>query len=179
MDECCLVFSLRSTGPEYIYRQGILQKETGGNHTAADFDGDCNGTDFYMAAQRISGIMSELPGSPCGTLKAHMERRNITQEGLVAKSGVSYRTIARLRNDPEFRPSKANAIAICIGLQLEPVLQRDWLNKLGIVMSSSTSDIFYELLMSSLYKQPVSVFNEKLIEHGYPPLSRCVSELDS
>ncbi len=179
MDECCLVFSLRSTGPEYIYRQGILQKETVGNHTAADFDGNCNDTDFYMTAQRISEIMSDLPGSPCGTLKAHMDRRKITVETLVAKSGVSEKTIKRLRSDPEYTPTKRNAVAICIGLQLEPMLQRDWMSKLGIVLTSSTTDIFYELLMGSLYKQPLSVFNEKLQEHGYPPLSRCTDELDS
>ena len=108
-----------------------------------------------------------------------MERRKITVETLVAKSGVSEKTIKRLRSDPEYTPTKKNAIAICIGLQLEPMLQRDWMGKLGIVMTASTTDVFYELLMGSLYKQPLSVFNEKLQEHGYSPLSRCIDELDS
>ena len=179
MDECCLIFSLKSTGPEYIYREGTLQKEVVENRRAADFEGDRYDTDFFAIAQNLAGIIRDLPGSPCGTLKTHMDRRKVTVESLVAKSGVSERTIRRLRSEPEFRPSKSNAIAICIGLQLEPVLQKDWLNKLGIMMSASATDIFYELLMGSLYKQPVSVFNEKLMEHGYPPLSRGVEELDS
>ena len=179
MDECCLIFSLHSIDPAFLYREGRLQKEAVPGRTVAEYEGESCETDFYAAAQQIAGIMGELPGSPCGTLKVHMERRNITLEALVAKSGVSSRTIARLRNDPEFRPTKPNAIAICIGLQLEPMLQRDWLSKLGIVMSSSTSDVYIELLMSSLYKQPLSVFNEKLEKHGYPPLSRGLDQLDS
>lgn len=180
MDECCLVFALRNDGPEYIYREGTLQKEVVSGRTAADFESSrTDAGDFFAAAQRLSAIMNDLPRSPCGTLKAHMERKKITQEALVAKSGVSDRTINRLRNDPEYTPSKTNALAICIGLQLEPMLQRDWLGKLGIVMTASPTDVFYELLMGSLYKQPLSVFNEKLQEHGYPPLSRCIDELDS
>ncbi len=179
MDECCLVFTLHSTGPEYSYREGTLLKETSSGGTAAEFDGQRGEVDYFAVAQRLSGIINDLPRSPCGTLKAHMERRKITVETLVAKSGVSERTIKRLRSDPEYTPTKNNALAICIGLQLEPVLQRDWMSKLGIVMTASTTDVFYELLMGSLYKQPLSVFNEKLQEHGYPPLSRCVEELDS
>ena len=179
MDECCLVFTLRSTGPEYSYREGTLLKETGSGGTAAEFDGQRLEVDYFAAAQRLSGIINDLPRSPCGTLKAHMDRRKITVEALVAKSGVSEKTIKRLRSDPEYTPTKRNAMAICIGLQLEPMLQRDWMGKLGIVMTASTTDVFFELLMGSLYKQPLSVFNEKLQEHGYPPLSRCVDELDS
>ena len=179
MDECCLVFTLRSTGPEYSYREGTLLKETSSGGTAAEFDGQRLEVDYFAAAQRLSGIINDLRRSPCGTLKAHMDRRKITVEALVAKSGVSEKTIKRLRSDPEYTPTKRNAMAICIGLQLEPMLQRDWMGKLGIVMTASTTDVFFELLMGSLYKQPLSVFNEKLQEHGYPPLSRCVDELDS
>ena len=36
----------------------------------------------------------------------------------------------------------------------------------------------YELMLCSLYRQPLSEFNKKLAEYGYPPLSRCVDELD-
>ena len=180
MDECCLVFALRNTGPEYIYWEGSLQKEVVSGKMTADFDGNYADTeDFFTAAQRLSDIINDLPRSPCATLKAHMERKKITNEMLIARSGVSERTITRLRNDPDFTPTKSNALAICIGLQLEPMLQRDWLGKLGIVMTASTSDVFFELLMGSLYKQPISVFNEKLQEHGYPPLSRCVDQLDN
>ncbi len=180
MDECCLVFALRNTGPEYIYREGTLQKEAVFGKTAAGFEGGrADAEDYFAAAQRLSGIINDLPRSPCGTLKAHMERKKITNEMLIARSGVSERTITRLRTDPDYMPSKNNALAICIGLQLEPMLQRDWLGKLGIVMTASTTDVFYDLLMGSLYKQPLSVFNEKLQEHGYPPLSRCVDQLDS
>ncbi|MBQ4427885.1 MAG: helix-turn-helix transcriptional regulator [Oscillospiraceae bacterium] len=178
MDECCLVFSLRSTGPIYLYREGTLQKEVSKADVLADFDGTGHETDFFAMAQRFSEIMSELPGSPGGTLKAHMERKRITIETLVSKTGISERTLQRLRNDPNYRTTRENAIALCIGLQLEPVFQKDLIAKLGFSFGINPTDMFYELLMVSLYKQPISVFNAQLTEHGYPPLSRCVSELD-
>jgi hypothetical protein len=53
------------------------------------------------------------------------------------------------------------------------------MSKLGIIFTANTTDVFYELLMASLYKQPLSVFNQILREQGFPPLSRCEEELDS
>ena len=97
-----------------------------------------------------------------------MELRKITVEGLVAKSGVS----------PSYRTSRNNVLAICIGLQLEPPLQKDWLRKCGVQFTDSPEDIMYELMLCSLYRQPLAEFNRKLAEYGYPPLSRCVDELD-
>lgn len=107
-----------------------------------------------------------------------MELRKITVEGLVAKSGVSESTIHRMRSSPSYRTSRNNVLAICIGLQLEPPLQKDWLRKCGVQFTDSPEDMMYELMLCSLYRQPLSEFNKKLAEYGYPPLSRCVDELD-
>ncbi len=179
MDECCLVFTLRSVGPNYRYHEGVLLKEVGIGKTVAEFDPRNTGADYFQSAKHLSAIINELPRSPSGTLKAHMSRTKMTVDALVAKSGVSEKTIRRLRADPEYIPTKSSVIAICIGLQLEPVLQRDWMSKLGIIFTANTTDVFYELLMASLYKQPLSVFNQILREQGFPPLSRCEEELDS
>ena len=179
MDQCCLIFSLHSTGPTFLYREGSLQKETAAGQTAAGFVGEAYETDYFAEAQQLSVIMGELPGSPCGTLKAHMERKRITIEALVAKCGVSEKTIRRLRSDPDYMPTRTNIMALCIGLQLEPPLQRDWMSKYGFGFGSSATDLYYEFLMNSLYMQPLSVFNAKLQEHGYPPLSRGGDQLDS
>ncbi len=60
MDECCLVFTLRSAGPEYSYREGTLLKETSSGGTAAEFDGQRLEVDYFAAAQRLSGIINDL-----------------------------------------------------------------------------------------------------------------------
>ena len=134
-------------------------------------------TDYYEDAKRLSRILLELPMTPSGTLKAHMDRNNITVDGLVSVSGVSIRTIKRLRNDPYYRPTKENAIAICIGLQLEPCLQKDWLNKLGITLTFSPIDVLYDIILTTMFRQPLSTINLMLARYDIPPLSNGVDEL--
>ena len=107
-----------------------------------------------------------------------MDRRGYTIDRLVAKSGVSYETIKRLRSKPDYRISKANALAICFGLQLEPLLSNDWLNKIGISFTNSADDVLYNLLLNSMYRCPVSTVNSKLQSYGLPPLCRGAQELE-
>lgn len=179
MDECCLVFTIKGGRIDYTYKEGTLQKEviTAGDRTEyseiqpASFD-------FMAEANRLSEILFSLPASSSETLKKHMERRGITVDGLIAKSGVSGRTIHRLRNNPTFKTSRNNVFAICIGLQLEPALQKDLLQKFGIMFTKSPEDVLYEMMLCTMYRQPLSLFNRRLQEFGFPPLSNCSDELD-
>ena len=125
---------------------------------------------LHAEAQRLSRIISELPGSPCGTLKSHMKRQGMTIEVLATESGVSEATIKRLRSDPDYLPNKTTAFAICIGLKLEPILQRDWLRKLGIALSVNSSDVFYEILLERFYAESITTINIQLEKAGYQPL---------
>lgn len=179
MDECCLVFTIRGGKIEYTYKEGTLQKEAVSVGTRAEYsDIQPASFDFRAEAKRLSEILYSLPASPHETLKKHMERRGMTVEGLVAKSGVSVRTIHRLRNEPEYQPNRTHIMAICIGLQLEPELQTDLFQKYGVTFTNSPKDILYEMMFRSMYKQPLSLFNSKLQDFGYPPLSNCADELD-
>ena len=83
-----------------------------------------------------------------------------------------------MRTDTEYRPIKTNAIAICFGLQLEPILSHDWLRKVGVVLTNSTEDILLSMLLDSMYKQPLSAVNEVLSASGFPPLSAGTDELE-
>lgn len=179
MDECCLIFTVRGTSGNYFYQEGTLQKEDGKTGHAFFYSPPLNGTDYLKESKRLSSILYDLPGSPSGTLKAHMKRKHFTIDGLVAKTGVSIATIKRLRTEPDYRPSKEIAMAICIGLQLEPMLRRDWMDKLGIKLSASPADIMLELMMDSMYMQPLSVVNQHLATCGFPPLSNGVEELSN
>jgi hypothetical protein len=58
------------------------------------------------------------------------------------------------------------------------VLQKDFLAKYGITFTSSPKDVLYEMMLWSMYRQSLSLFNKKLAEYGYPPLSNCIDELD-
>ena len=179
MDECCLIFTVRYGKPAYIYREGTLQKEASAATAFTDYvEPQAEPFDFRAEAERLSQIIYDLPMSPNGTLKAHMDRKGYTIEKLVAKSGVSGETIKRLRNKADYRTSKTNALAICFGLQLEPLLSGDWLQKVGISLSNSPDDILYNLLLNSMYRCPVSTVNSKLQSYGLPPLSKGADELE-
>lgn len=180
MDECCLVFTIESGRAGYGYKEGTLQKEAVISTSRAGYsDKQPSAFDYQNEASRLSQILYSLPPNPSGTLIKHMERKKITLEGLVAKSGVSISTIKRLRSSDSCRTNRNNILAICIGLQLEPLLQKDYLRKCGVSFNQSQEDILYELMMCSMYRLPLSEFNRKLEEYGLPPLSKGVDELDS
>lgn len=180
MDECCLVFTVSGGRIEYTYKEGTLQKEVVTTGVRTEYSEIQPALfDFRAEANRLSEILYSLPASPSETLKKHMERCGITVEELMAKSGVSESTIRRLRTNPSYKAVRNNALAICIGLQLEPPLQKDWLRKCGVALSDSPDDLLYEMMLCSMYRQPLSSFNEKLKEYGYPPLSKCTEELDA
>ena len=180
MDECCLVFSVRYHAAGYRYQKGTLLREAVEPRKTVEFSGqDYLLPDLMEESTRLFSIINNLPMSPAKTLAAHMDREHITVEGLVAKSGVSSRTISRLRDEENlYTPKKEAAIAICIGLHLEPLLSRDWLTKVGTPLTTSKKDVFYELILRSMYMQPVSAVNSQLGEYGLPPLSKCQDELD-
>ena len=175
-EECCLAFTLRGISHEYFYQEGTLQKEVGETRIVADYgDAQVNIADFLTESKRLHEIMDALPMSPSGTLRAHMDRKKMTIERLAEESGVSEATIKRLRRDSEYRPTRSNAFAICIGLQLEPKLRRDWLSKIGIVPTASESDIFYELVLDSMYKHSITEVNQVLVANHYQPLNATAS----
>lgn len=179
MDECCLVFTIKGSRIEYSYKEGTLQKESVTAGIRTEFDNNQPAEfDYQTEAKRLSDILYSLPASPCETLKLHMKQRGFTVEELVAKSGVSVRTLKRLRTEPDYQPNRTHLMAICVGLQLEPVLQKDFLAKYGITFTSSPKDVLYEMMLWSMYRQSLSLFNKKLAEYGYPPLSNCIDELD-
>ena len=179
MDECCLIFTLRWGGVKYSYREGRLQKQIVDRRPVPAFDESQPAFDYLAEAKRLSQILLDLPASPCATLKAHMERKGITIEKLIAKSGVSDRTISRLRRDIDYKPSLGNALAICFGLQLEPELSIDWLRKMGITLTNSPQDILYSMILHSQYTSSIASINEILIKNGLQPLSRMEEELES
>ena len=179
MNECCLVFTMQRGGYTFLYREGTLQKQaTAAKPHPVYADAQAESADLWIEAQRLADVVDNLPGSPCATLKEHMKCRKVTIEGLVAKSGVSERTIKRLRTDRNYKPAPESAIAICIGLQLEPALSSDWLQKAGVMLTNSAEDIFYRMLLYTMYRQPVSAVNEILESHGFSALSKGKEELD-
>lgn len=178
MRECCLAFQIQRITDRQDYHEGILQKRSDQSDPFALYlshEADYNG--LWEASQKLSGIVSKLPAKAGQTLCYHMTQRHISAEMLTSASGVSVRTISRLRSASFHRMDKTTAVAVCIGLKLEPVLSYDWLTKAGIHFSSSPEDILYQFILNSMYWLPISEINNKIQTFGLPPLGNCSDQV--
>lgn len=139
-DECCLVYTYRSTSylkDEYeFYGQCYLSKEVKadnyGEHTYdKDFNHKCVQTAddiakavaAYNAAQdEEKKVRREMASKDCDSfadsLKYHMTRKKVKVEELSERSGLSDTTIKNYRSGKIPNPPIENVMAICIGLNL-------------------------------------------------------------
>lgn len=178
MRECCLSFRIQRVSTN-SYREGILQKKAGHNDPfALLLSGEADPGGLLEASQKLSEMLPRLPIKAGNTLSFHMSQRRITEEMLVARSGVSRRTITRLRGPSRYCPDKSTALAICVGLKLEPIFSFDWMAKMGIHFSTSPEDILYQFIINSMYWQPISKVNSIVQSFGLPPLSGCLEETE-
>ena len=180
MRECCLSFAASKYRSQQDYREGVLQKKEGYKDPFALYlANEADDSLLWDASRKLSSVVEKLPPKAGSTLCFHMSQRRITVEMLTARSGVSPRTIYRLRGASQYRPSKEVAMAICIGLKLEPILSFDWLRKVGVTFSSSPEDILYQFILGSLYWQPISKINNTIQSFGFNPLCNCIEELEN
>ena len=178
MRECCLSFSIQRVSTN-SYREGVLQKKAGYTDPfALLLAGEACSDNLLEATQKLSDLLPKLPIKAGSTLCFHMSQRRITEEMLVARSGVSRRTITRLRGPSRYCPDKSTALAICVGLKLEPILSFDWMAKMGLHFSTTPEDILYQFIINCMYWQPISKVNSIVQSFGLPPLSGCLEETE-
>lgn len=169
MHECCLVFRRVRRRPQNEYREGVLHKRDVENPYVLNYARANEGANLRDASQSLSRLVQSLPPRADATLRALMTQRRVTIELLAERSGVSPRTINRLRSSG-CRPEKQTVLAICFGLRLEPMLSFDLLRKFGIFLSDSPEDIAYQFALIGMYSKPLSEVNEVLAGSGVPLL---------
>ena len=116
--------------------------------------------------------MRGLPATFSDTLIAHMDRLEITVEKLEEKSLVNARTIQRMRNDERYQPKLGTIVAVCIGLQLSPVLSADMIRKSGNIFRATEEHIIYQMLLNSHYQNSIYECNEILQANNCRPLTK-------
>lgn len=168
-DECCLVFSWQSTSylkDEYeFYGQAYLSKEVNAEYYVEhkydkDFNSKCVQTAdsikeavaVYNAAykaekQVLINMMSNGYDSFADALIYHMDRKKITVDDLVERSGLSDTTIKNYRAGKISQPPIENVMAVCIGLNLSKVLALDLLSKASYQLGENPRDVAYKFLL--------------------------------
>jgi len=103
------------------------------------------------------------------TMSQEMRRQNITEEWLAEEAGISTKTIQRMRNDPEYRPSLQTMVAVCLGMHLYPYNSNHLLYVAGYILNDLTIERIYQALLNITFKTPMHEINAALVRLGYTP----------
>ena len=171
-DECCLVFSFRSTSylkgiqDKYeFYGESYLSKEVkSDNYVEHYYDKHFNNSitqtasevreqvAIYLAsAQKVKDVNLELMQKGCDNfadmLLYHMDRKGIKIDELVERADLSDTTIKNYRSGDVPNPPIENVMAICIGLNLSKEYCLEMLRVAGYTLNDSLKHIAYKYLL--------------------------------
>lgn len=182
MDECCVVFNLaldvkNGYGREY-YTECVLYKNAEGLSFIASFDEDANISVQEKAAliaehhSSIIEIMKNLSSHSPTALKQLMKWRKITVETLAEKSLLSTKTIQRMRNEDDYQTSLGTVVALCVGMQLPPMISRKFIEICGFTIRyTSEEQAMYDFIITGYYTYPIHECNELLENAGFKNLT--------
>ena len=102
-----------------------------------------------MAADKISvdleDILIELDAGFSETLLKLIDRTGIKDSEIYKKANVDRKLFSKIRNNPDYKPSKATAIAFAIALELDLEETKDFIARAGFALSrSSKFDVIIE-----------------------------------
>lgn len=167
VDACCLRFVrsyYRDNRTRYVYGQLNSDEAYNGRGLALSMEHDCE--NVLMQARAMSEILTALPGSFHGTLKAHMKRLNVTRERLAEEAFLSDSTIKRLRSAEKDDYSFDQVIAVCIGLHLPPEYSLDLIRKSGRILRDTPEHLVYRAILQTMYMNKLQEIQETLRRCG-------------
>ncbi|MEA5003847.1 MAG: hypothetical protein VB081_10145, partial [Christensenella sp.] len=85
---------------------------------------------------------------------------------------LSARTVQRLRTNDDYIPTIESIVAICIALQLPPVLSDELINRSTCALGVSEKHLTYKFMLNSCYTKPIYECNDMLQKLGFDPLTK-------
>ena len=161
VQECCYVFerkiSASDTYSDSFYRRCFLCRDVN-SEVFIEAKYDPAHKDNQSKSQRkaeidkitesvheiVRRLATEIPSGFAGTLSYHMNRKNITNEELSARTNISTVSISEYRNTLSPKITLERAVALCNGLKLEKHYSHDLLKKAGYDLS--TPNITYYMI---------------------------------
>lgn len=171
VDRCCLRFEtvyIRAARARYVF--GRLNSDEEYNARSLSLSLPEERRSALSCARAMSRLLLELPGNFSGTLRAHMTRQGMTIERLSEKTGISVRSINRLRNEERASYALEQVILIALALHLPPEFSLDLIEKAGLRLRSRPEDLIYGAVLRTMYKEPLDAIQEALHECGGPEL---------
>lgn len=167
VNRCCLRFVRtyhRDRQTHYVF--GQLNSDEAYNSRSLAFSIESGAKNVLTQAKEISEVLLNLPCSFPGTLKAHMERLDVTIELLAERSRLSVSTLNRLRSKQQERYKIDQVAAVCFGLRLQPEYSFDLLRKAGLGSLPTPRILVISGALQCLYKLGIDMVQTALKEHG-------------
>lgn len=113
----------------------------------------------------------EPPNNFRKLFEQYLDRSGVTMEDLSELTGIPDRTIRRIKNEPERRPTLEHLIAICIALHLLPSESEKLITAAGYSFKETPKERALRYLIDCAYDQTVEDCNEFLKKMDFKPLT--------
>ena len=115
-----------------------------------------------VACGSLSDELDELDAGFSETLLKLIDRTGKKDSEIYKKANVDRKLFSKIRNNPDYKPSKATAIAFAIALELDLAETRDFIARAGFALSRSSK---FDVIIEYFIKQKnydVFAINEAL-----------------
>lgn len=183
LDECCVAFNLKikttnKYGEKY-YTDCVLYRDTDlGLVFEAQFAPEKSVNVQKKAAaiaehnKEIMDVIKKLPSNFAIALKELMKWSNSTVEALAEKSLLSTKTIQRMRNEDDYQTTFGTIVALCVAMQLPPILSMQLIEIAGFAFRfSSQEQMMYHFIITGYYTHSIYECNELLTTNGFKELT--------
>ena len=108
------------------------------------------GVDEMLSDEALELMLDELDAGFSETLLKLIDRTGKKDSEIYKKANVDRKLFSKIRNNPDYKPSKATAIAFAIALELDLEETRDFIGRAGFALSrSSKFDVIIEYFIKN------------------------------
>lgn len=186
MDECCLTFDIsykknRDFGASYYTECALFRAAMSDSHAEAGYLHNqfnkaidmkaSTAADYQESVKAMVSIIKALPSEFGDALSAHMTRLGLTNEALADRCLINEDNIRKYRNGQK-KPKLPTVIALCVGLQLPPMLGLNLVDKAGFTLKSGIEQAAYHIILCSMTQNSIYECNEMLRSMNVRPLAK-------
>ncbi|MDL2293275.1 helix-turn-helix transcriptional regulator [Ruminococcaceae bacterium OttesenSCG-928-D13] len=185
IDECCLLFelSVSKSANKYgqqFYTECVLYRdatsdivfEASYKDSKINSDVDAHAQAINAYTKELSEVLQKMPGGFSNAFVYLMEWKEITVEKLAETCSLSPKTIQRLRTTDDYVPTIESVVAICIALQLPPVLSDELIRRSPCSLGTGEKHLTYKFMLSTCNTKPIHECNDMLQKLGFGPLTK-------
>lgn len=185
IDECCLLFdlSIPKSANKYgqqFYKECVLYRDATSDivfeacfsDSKISNDVDARSKAICDYTKEVAEVLQKMPGGFSGALTSLMTWKGKTVEALASDCCLAPKTIQRMRNDEAYETTIESIVAICVALQLPPMISHALISRSGCSLGMSEKHVAYQFILTSFYTRPIYECNEMLQRFGFEALTK-------